>query len=189
LRRFFEARNVPAFSELALGMSHPAGNYSAAEHGLGPKILDSNPNARGQVYQLAGKFLPLTEANSVPTLIKDANIKWLKIGVGSELSCMMNPFVCWGCNRKTIWMYLARTQSVGTANDALQLFTERDRDSPMAYDSWEEAYHPELGPELMLVAQEGTSLAKGFGVVPRALIPYLWADAIASAAFDFYRPK
>ena len=136
-------------------MTTPAGNYSASEHGLGPKVLGSNLNAKGRIYGLAGKFILLKDASTVPKLIREENLKYLRIGVGSELSCMMNPTVCWVCNKRTIWLYLAQTQGLRKANEALQLFNEHDDDSPMAYESWQDAYHPELGPELKRVAEEG----------------------------------
>ncbi len=184
LRDLFDAKNVSGFSDLALGMTTPTGNYSASEHGLGPKILESNPNAKGRIYSLAGKFIPLKDASTVPQLIREENLKYLRIGVGSELSCMMNPTVCWVCNKRTIWLYLAQTQGLCKANEALQLFNEHD-DSPMAYESWQDAYHPELGPELKRVSEEGAKVATSRGAVPGD-VPFLWADAIASNAFDFY---
>ena len=184
LRDLFQAKNVSGFADLALGMTTPTGNYSASEHGLGPKVLGSNPNAKVRIYSLAGKFIQLKDASTVPKLIREENLKYLRIGVGSELSCMMNPAVCWACNKRTIWLYLARTQGVRKANEALQLFNEHD-DSPMAYESWQDAYHPELGPELRQVAEEGAEAATSRGVVPGDVL-YLWADAIASDAFDFY---
>lgn len=185
LRDLFEAKNVSEFADLALGMTAPTGNYSASEHGLGPKILESNPNAKGRIYSLASKFIPLKDASTIPKLIREENLKYLRIGVGSELSCMMNPTVCWVCNKRTIWLYLAQTQGLRKANEALLLFNEHDDDSPMAYESWQDAYHPELGPELKRVAEEGAKAATSHGVVPGD-VPYLWADAIASNAFDFY---
>ena len=185
LRDLYEAKKVSGFAELALGMTTPSGNYSAAEHGLGPKIFESNPNPKGRIYTLAGKFILLKNASTVPKLIREENLKYLRIGVGSELSCMMNPTICWVCNKRTIWLYLVQTQGLGKANEALQLFNEHDDDSPMAYESWQDAYHPELGPELKRVAEEGAKVAASRGVVPGD-VPYLWADAIASNAFDFY---
>lgn len=185
LRELYENKNVSVFADLALGMTAPAGNYSASEHGLGPKILGSNLNAKGRIYGLAGKFILLKDASTVPKLIREENLKYLRIGVGSELSCMMNPAVCWVCNKRTIWLYLAQTQGLRKANEALQLFNEHDDNSSMAYESWQDAYHPELGPELKRVAEDGANAASNRGVVPGD-VPYLWADAIASYAFDFY---
>src|SRR5207249_225702 len=39
LRELFEAGNVREYTRLALGMTDPAGNYSASEHVIGPRIL------------------------------------------------------------------------------------------------------------------------------------------------------
>lgn len=42
LKKAFDARNASAYVPLALGVTNNAGNYSAAEHGLGKKIMASN---------------------------------------------------------------------------------------------------------------------------------------------------
>ena len=84
-------------------MSNPGGNYSAAEHKLGPQILCENPNAHQRVFDLATKFMALTTAGDVPQLIKQAGMRFLQIGVGSEASCMVKPDVCWVANTRTIW--------------------------------------------------------------------------------------
>jgi hypothetical protein len=83
---------------------------------------------------------------------------------------------------------LAQTEGLRKASDALQLFNEHDKDSPMDYESWQDAYHPVLGPELTRVAEAGAMLAKKQGVSPGD-VPYLWADAISSSAFDYYHPR
>ena len=82
------------FVELLLGMSDLNGNYSAAEHGLGPSILSANINAVNRVWNLAIQFRSLKTPPDVPKLIRQAGLEYLQIGVGSEASCMLNPRVC-----------------------------------------------------------------------------------------------
>jgi hypothetical protein len=40
LRQLYECGDVPEFVRLALGMTDPAGNYSAAEHKIGPFLKE-----------------------------------------------------------------------------------------------------------------------------------------------------
>lgn len=189
LREYFVAKDTAAFVDLALGMNgKPAGNYSAAEHNLGPRILGSNPNASKRVYDLAGIFMSLEDAASVPDLVWQAQLKYLQIGVGSEVSCMVNPDVCWVCNTRTIWMHLASKQSPGAAEEALELFRAGDADSQMAYTSWADAFHAELRESLLNIADESRTLASKAGITS-GKISYLWADAIASAVYDEYHPR
>jgi hypothetical protein len=79
LRNLFEAKNVSEFVLLALGMTSPTGNYSAAEHGLGPKVLESNPSPQRPIFNLAGRFVRLKDASAVPELIRKANLQYLRI--------------------------------------------------------------------------------------------------------------
>jgi hypothetical protein len=189
LRELAAVSNIKDFVELALGLpGKETGNYSAAEHNLGPKILASNRNALEGVYELAQKFLLLDNAMAVPELVRRAQMKYLQIGVGSEISCMVNPEVCWVCNTRTIWIHLANTQGIRQAEEALQLFREGSSDSDMAYGSWANAYHPELSPSLLSLANAGSALAMKADVIPGE-ISYLWADAIASAAYGKYHPR
>jgi hypothetical protein len=95
LLELYQDNSISRFVDLLLGISDPAGNYSADEHKLGPQIIANNRNADDQVAGLAEKFMYLTNARAVPELIRDAAIRYLKIGVGSEASCMVNPEVCW----------------------------------------------------------------------------------------------
>lgn len=41
-----QGKLVDSFVDLAIGISDPNGNYSAAEHGISPKILGTNANAQ-----------------------------------------------------------------------------------------------------------------------------------------------
>jgi len=149
LRELLRRRLVDQFAELSLGISQVDGNYSAAEHSLGNKVLARNTNAASSVVFLARQLASLTSARSVPDLIRDANIDYLKIGVGSEISCMVNPTVCWVANTRTIWTHLLvkHGDDVRKADEELKLYREADASSEMAYEMWA-AIHAELGVAL-----------------------------------------
>src|SRR5271169_5817493 len=81
-----KSRNLGQFTRLLLGISDPAGNYSAAEHGLGPKILSENANAESrsrsnwQVYgSQEGSWN--SAANKECTTSISTNRSWIRIGV------------------------------------------------------------------------------------------------------------
>ncbi|NNC01278.1 hypothetical protein HJC10_00160 [Corallococcus exiguus] len=171
------------FSKLLLGISDPAGNYSAAEHRLGPKILGSNGNVNRRLHDLAGKFRALTLPRTVPQLIRGAGLSYLAIGVGSESSCLMNPSVCWVANTRSIWTHLVikHADNFAKADEELRLYRDNDTSSEMAYQIW--AYiHGLLDTSMTRVSEEGARLARVQRVQPGD-IPFLWADAIASALY------
>src|SRR5687768_278518 len=72
LLELYQDNSISRFVDLLLGISDPAGNYSADEHKLGPQIIANNRNADDQVAGLAEKFMYLTNARAVPELIRDA---------------------------------------------------------------------------------------------------------------------
>src|SRR2546427_771476 len=88
LRALHEQGKIKDFGQMAVGLTDPDANYSASEghRPLGPDILNSNMNAERQIFALAGKFISLAGARQVPELIKTAQIKYLFVGVGSEIS-------------------------------------------------------------------------------------------------------
>jgi hypothetical protein len=174
------------FVRLALGISDPAGNYSADEHKLGPQILSSNLNANQQVFNLARQFMTLQSARTVPDIIRKAAIRFLKIGVGSELSCMLNPEVCWVANTRSIWAHLVvkHADSFARANEELMYYRTQDDTSEMAYRLWA-AIHAELATSMTRIAEEGQTLARRSSVSPGE-IKFLWADAIANALYEKY---
>lgn len=176
---------------MAVGFSDPDANYSASEghRPLGPDILNSNMNAERQIFELAGRFIPLTDARQVPELIRAAQIKYLFIGVGSEISCMMNPQICWVANRRTIWTHLVvkHADNVGKADAELELYRDSDETSEMAYSKWA-AIHAELRVALTRVAEAGDILSRN-AKIPSGNIIFLWADAIASHLYGMYHPQ
>jgi hypothetical protein len=186
LLRLYRNNNVSQFVDLLLGISNAAGNYSADEHKLGPQIIAGNRNARDQVVELARKFVDLTNARAVPDLIRNAAIRYLKIGVGSEASCMVNPRICWVANTRTIWTHLVikHADSFAKADEELGLYRSQDDTSEMAYRIWAEI-HRELAASMTRIAEEGERLARAASVEPGP-IKYLWADAIANALYASY---
>ncbi len=178
--------NISEFVRLLLGVSNRAGNYSADDHKLGPQILNQNRNAERQVGDLAAKFMALDTARAVPELIKKTGIHYLKIGVGSEASCMVNPSVCWVANTRTIWTHVVikHGDNFAKADEELKLYRTQDGTSEMAYQIWA-AIHRELAASMTRIAEEGERLARAASVLPGS-IKYLWADAIANALYASY---
>ncbi len=171
------------FTQLLVGMSDPAGNYSAAEHRLGPKILGSNANVNRRLHDLAGKFRGLTQPRAVPQLIREASLSYLAIGVGSEASCLMNPDVCWVANTRSIWTHLVikHADDFAKADEELRLYRDNDMSSEMAYQIWTHI-HGLLDTSMTRVSKEGARLARIEGVEPGD-ISFLWADAVANALY------
>ncbi|MFQ5754334.1 MAG: hypothetical protein ACE5HI_20315 [bacterium] len=145
LMAYHKKRSVKAFVELLLGISDPSGNYNAAEHGIGPRVLAENINAESRVFELAEKFTAVKTAHEVPSIIRGAGLRYLQIGVGSEASCMINPQICWIANSRTIWTHLVikHADDFGKADEELQLYREADVTSEMAYLMWK-VIHSEL---------------------------------------------
>lgn len=171
------------FFELALGITDRNGNYSAAEHGLGPKILGSNSNALQRVFDLASSFKSVKQGTDVPVHIRAASMSYLWIGVGSELSCMMNPKVCWVANSRTIWAHLLikHNDNYRKADEELALYRIDDTSSEMYYKIWA-GIHKILDTAMTRLATMGVQQAKAHGVAPGSL-KYLWADAVANALY------
>lgn len=137
------------FCELALGISDQRGNYSAAEHGLGPRIWSENINIVNRVWELAEKFMNLNNARTVPDLIREQNLRFLRVAVGSEISCLVNPQVCWVANTRTLWTHLVikHNDNLGKANEELALYRDSESESEMDYAKWA-ALHAELNPTM-----------------------------------------
>ena len=177
-------KKLGPFVDLLLGISNPSGNCSAAQHGLGPKVLFENRNAEDRLYSLCDEFLTIQNAHEVPPSIRRAGLRYFQIGVGSEASCMINPYTCWVANVRTIWTHLVikHADNFQIANENLKLYREADVSSEMAYEMWQ-AMHAELGGTITRISEEGTALAKKSGVEP-GKIKYLWADAIANQLYE-----
>jgi hypothetical protein len=125
--------------------------------------------------------------HDVPPLIKSAALQYLRIGVGSEVSCMINPDVCWVANTRTIWTNLVIKYGgdFAKAAEALKLYRESEVTSEMAYQMWTDL-HGELAATMRLIATDGAKLAKAAKVTPGA-VAFLWADAIANQPYADYK--
>jgi hypothetical protein len=184
LLQLHKRRDHAAFADLVLGISDAAGNYSAAEHHLGPKILATNgARARERVFDLGTQFVGLRSAREVPSLIRAADLRSLKIGVGSEASCLLNPKHCWVANTRTIWTHLVikHDDNIAKADKELRLYRDDDIDSEMHYQAWTDI-HQKLDVGLTRIAEGGAGRARKVDVEPGELT-YLWADAIANSLY------
>ncbi len=189
LGQLFSGIDRRAFFDLAMGITTAAGNYSAFEHGLGSKIRSANLNPEERVHLVAGRFRQLQSAREVPEIIRQAEIDYLSIGVGSELSCLMNPEICWIANTRSIWTHLVvkHNDNFVLANEELNLYRTQEGTSEMAYEAWS-AIHAELDVALTRLSDDGSVRARRAGVAPGA-IKYLWGDAIANAVYEAHSPR
>lgn len=185
LIKLHRANRPQAFVQVALGIADAVGNFSASQYALGPKILASNTRAPERVQELAGQFGQLESAQRVPPLVRGAALSYLGISVGSELSCMMNPQVCWIANVRTIWTHLLvkHDDSIDTANEALQYYRAEDS-GEMAYKIWRDI-HRELDTAMTRIGDRAEHLAQRAGIEPGPL-KYLWADSVADAMYATY---
>lgn len=184
LLELYKNKKSLGFVELLLGISDASGNYSAAEHGIGPKIMAGNSNVEQRLLEVVKQFLALSNAHEVPPIIHAARIKYFQIGVRSEVSCMVNPHFCWIANVRTIWTHLVykHDDNFLKADQELGLYRESDVASEMTYQMWR-ALHAELAGTITRISEQGTKLSKESGVFPGS-IRYLWADAIANHLYE-----
>lgn len=186
LGELYRAKAVRQFSELLLGISEATGNYSARERRLGPRILSSNTRGHERFFELATDFYSLTDARSVPSLIRAAQLTYLSIGVGSEASCMLNPEVCWVANTRTIFSHFVMKHNGGfdVAKEEVRAYRNTDDESESAYRKWE-AMHHTLFESMTAIASDGARYAQKVFVKPGNL-KFLWADAISNWLYDNY---
>ncbi len=176
------------FAEEALGIRNEHGNYSAREHGLGEKIF-VNPNAAERIFKLAAEFEACQSPYEIPLLIQSAALKYLKIGVGSELSCMMKPSMFWVANTKSIWAHyvVVENGAFGRANDLLPYYGGFDLGADIAYKNWADI-HSSMGISMKKIAEFGTQECPTFLEGKDDNFSYLWSDAISCNLYDLYRP-
>lgn len=170
------------FAELALGISNLIGNYSAAEHGLGPKILSRRPSSAIRV--LAQAIVRCNTATAMLDEIYQANIPWLKVGVGSEMAMLLKPQEFWVANTRTVWAHLLLKQkfALPKANEELKLYRSGDPDSEMAYKIWK-AIYLELGSSVVGLTARGNIEAAAQNVTPGKR-QNLWFDSIANSLYE-----
>jgi hypothetical protein len=182
LRELFLAGCVEDYVNLALGITNPAGNYSAAEHGLGPRILDENSHQ--DVFNLATEIEACPNTHHLPELIYRHKLPYLKISVGSEIAMMLKPNVHWVGNVRTIWSHLLikHNGKRNKANQELKLYKDDQRDSEMAYLIWRDIYLA-LEQNMLTVGRLASEAATSQNVAPGPL-RFMWPDAVASFLFD-----
>ena len=183
LVKYFEAKNIDNYVNLALGISHPEGNYSASEHELGHQVL--NNNTHQAVFNLATSIVGLHSANHLPQTIHLANMPYLRISLGSEMAMMLNPDKYWVGNVRTIYSHLLlkHNGNKAHADEELRLYKEPDggRPSSMEYKIWSDLYLS-LDESLKQIVSLGNAEAKKQGVQAGEHI-YMWADAISSKLY------
>lgn len=182
MNRYLKGGQIKPFVELALAIDEKFGNFSAHDHGLGPLILAHNRAER--VADLAHEFMKCSRGDEVPEIIRNADISYLKIGVGTEMSCLLRPRDFWVTNVRTIWAHLVVQHSgnVPRANDALALYRDSERESEMEYQIWG-VLHRDLAPSMRTIAAEGSKAAVAAEFVG-ADSDYLWADSVANALYE-----
>lgn len=181
LQSLLNKNKVADYVNLALGINDPFGNFSAAEHSLGPRILSGR--SISSVFQLAIKLAEVQNESELRNLIYNENIPYLKISVGTEMAMLLQPAVHWVANTRSIWSHLlVKHGSINTANEALYLYRQGSQESEMAYKIWC-AVHAAMEPDLRKLAVAGTKAANDQGIEP-GTIEYIWADAIANALYE-----
>jgi hypothetical protein len=184
LIQFLQGNQVYEYVQLALGIVEKGGNYSAAEHGLGPKILQhSSPET---VFELAKKLFTFQGSpEKVPEVIYKENIPYLKISVGSEMGALLRPQVLWVTNVRTVWAHLViKHNDLGLANEELRYYRTTDMPSEMEYQLWSDI-HPQVGSNMHQIVRVASMHVNRQGIKAGDLT-YLWADAIADTAYNKY---
>ncbi|MFB2700178.1 hypothetical protein [Aeromonas veronii] len=183
LNRLLHENSLKEYSELAVGVSDPYGNFSAAEHALGPKILHFN--SYESIFSLAKKLSQKDiKAKVVADHIYKANLPYLKIGVGSEMACLLQPDECWVGNVRTIWCHLVVKHKGDwqKANNELDLYRIDDITSEMNYKIWSDIYVT-MKSNLNIIHDLSLSWAKEVGV-EAGCKKYLWVDTVCSHLYD-----
>jgi hypothetical protein len=182
LLKAFQGNDTHGYVELALGIKNRGGNYSAAEYGLGPKIL--NQSSPQRVFQMAEKLYACNDPKQILDIIYKESIPNLKVSVGSEMAALLKPDLFWVVNARTIWAhFVIEKKKVESANLILSAYHE-DMPSDMEYNKWKQIY-PFVGPSMTTLASIGADIAKLNGITP-GIIKFLWADAIADTAYNKY---
>ncbi|MGZ8176021.1 MULTISPECIES: hypothetical protein [Methylobacter] len=183
LMRLFQSQNIDGYTNLALGISLPEGNYSASEHNLGPHVLSHN--RKESVFNLASQLIVLHNAHHVPQTIYQTNMPYLRISLGSEMAMMLNPDKFWVGNVRTIYTHLLLKHrgNRAIADEELRLYKEPDgrRPSEMEYKIWRDLYLS-LENSLQQIASMGNEEANNQSA-PVGDHVYMWADAISSHVY------
>jgi hypothetical protein len=184
LRRLLDDGVVHDFAQLALGIPDDAGNYSAAEHRLGPHILAES--SEQDIFDLAKAIDDCPNPSHLPELIYRQRLPYLKISVGTEIAMMLKPNEYWVGNVRTIWAHLLQKHcgNERRANQELSLYRDGERDSEMDYQVWRDIYLA-LEHDLSELGRVASRAADDQGVDPGTL-RFLWPDAVASFLYDTF---
>lgn len=179
LRALYDGDDHDSFARYALGMVDPAANYSAHDWVLGPKIIGNNLRATARLHDLATELLAARNPRKVTSLIRAAGLAYCKVGVGSELSCLLAPDVYWVCNARSLWTHLlVRHGDLDRANEALELYRDDEEESEMYWRKWA-ALHREVGPDMRRLVEASRLYTRKIGKVE-----YFWADAICTMTYE-----
>jgi len=187
IRHFFDKELVSEYVQLALGISDQTGNYSAHEHGWGPRILADSDEI--EVFECARAIEHCPDSHHLPETIYRQGITGLKIGVGTEMALMLKPSEYWVGNVRTIWSHLLLKHSgfVESANEELLLYRDNERDSEMEYKLWRDVYLS-LEHSMQELTDIALKAASKQSVTPGQL-RFLWADAVADELFNQFAAK
>jgi hypothetical protein len=182
LTRLLKSSNAKPFADLALGISDVDGNYSAAEHGLGPQILATRPATA--VLELGKRLAVCDEPKQMVDTIYGAKIPNLKISVGSEIAMMVRPETFWVANTRSIWAHLLVKHSFNyaRANEELRLYRDPERTSEMDYRLWK-AIYLDMEKNLIRLGEIGAAEAIAQKVT-KGRGRNIWLDAIANAIYE-----
>jgi len=182
LQRLLFHGSASEFSDLALGITNPTGNYSAAEHSLGPKILSQCPPTA--VRDLALSIFRSNTATTMLDAIYNANIPWLKVSVGSEIAMLLKPKEFWVANTRTVWAHLLLKHKfdLSKANEELKLYRSGDQNSEMAYRIWK-AIYLEIGSSVIGLTSRANVESKAQNVKPGKR-QNLWFDSISTSLYE-----
>jgi hypothetical protein len=175
--------NRRGYVNLALGIEDPTGNFSADEHKLGPRILSENTSS--SVFRLAEKLFSCHSVTHIPKTIYESNLRYLKIGIGSEMATMLKPDSFWVGNVRTIWTHLLIKHEWDNdkADEELELYRDDNISSEMAYQIWRDIYLS-MEPNLNKLIEIGNKYALQ-SRVKSGKLRYLWADAIANSLYEY----
>jgi hypothetical protein len=181
LKNLLSKGDANGYAKLALGISENTGNYSASEHKLGPRVLsEATPQ---KVFDLAMQLNECAAPNGMLETIYKAELRYLKISVGSEMAMMLQPQKFWVANVRSVWAHLLVKHkfNYSRANEELRLYKDENRTSEMDYQIWRGIYSSMRG-DLVRLGELGNKKAQNKGKTP-GKIPFLWYDAIANELY------
>mgnify|MGYP000679578876 CR=1 FL=1 len=171
------------YVELAIGLTDRMGNFSAHEHQLGPRILDNN--SINSVFKFSEKLVEEdVNVKMLLGIIRKANLPYLKIGVGSEMACLLQPDKFWVGNVRTIYSHLVIDHKGNweKADEELSLYRFDDTSSEMHYKIWQEIYIS-MKNSLDVIYKISLNWAEEQGVKV-GKHKYLWIDAVCNEIYE-----